>query len=171
MITSFRESVEALKETWLADSAILKIMSNSIDNQLNGSRSIPKTNLNNPSNKAERALLQEDSNNNVQTPTVIKRRGGGVPLAGTRRLESKKHLEKVHLGIVRKERRLLSIILLFLSPNKIFFSANIHKDPKLVEKAFNVDFPDSQKRHLKRLKRSSKSLLKALLSLFFFKKS
>ena len=152
-------------------------MSNSVDNQLNGSRSIPKTNLNNPSNKAERALLQEDSNNNVQTPTVIKRRGGGggggggVPLAWTRRLESKKHLEKVHLGIVRKERRLLSIILLFLSPNKIFFSANIHKDSKLVEKAFNVDFPDSQKRHLKRLKRSSKSLLKALLSLFFFKKS
>ena len=147
-------------------------MSNSVDNQLNGSRSIPKTNLNNRSNKAERALLQEDSNNNVQTPTVIKRRGGGGgPLAWTRRLESKKHLEKVHLGIVRKERRLLSIILLFLSPNKIFFSANIHKDSKLVEKAFNVDFPDSQKRHLKRLKRSSKSLLKALLSLFFFKKS
>lgn len=139
-------------------------MSNSIDNQLNGSRSIPKTNLNNPSNKAERALLQEDSNNNVQTPTVIKRRrGGGVPLAWTRRLESKKHL-----GTVRKERRLLSIILLFLSPNKIFFSANMHKDSKLVEKAFNVDFPDSQKRHLKKLKRSSKSLLKALLSLFFF---
>lgn len=53
-------------------------MSNSIDNQLNGSRSIPKTNLNNPSNKAERALLQEDSNNNVQTPTVIKRRGEGT---------------------------------------------------------------------------------------------
>lgn len=53
-------------------------MSNSIDNQLNGSRSIPKTNLNNRSNKAERALLQEDSNNNVQTPTVIKRRGGGT---------------------------------------------------------------------------------------------
>ena len=52
-------------------------MSNSVDNQLNGSRSIPKTNLNNRSNKAERALLQEDSNNNVQTPTGIKRRGGG----------------------------------------------------------------------------------------------
>ena len=65
-------------------------MSNSIDNQLNGSRSIPKTNLNNPSNKAERALLQEDSNNNVQTPTVIKRRGGG----GTFSLDKKIRIQK-----------------------------------------------------------------------------
>ena len=66
-------------------------MSNSVDNQLNGSRSIPKTNLNNPSNKAERALLQEDSNNNVQTLTVIKRRGGG---GGTFSLDKKIRIQK-----------------------------------------------------------------------------
>ena len=67
-MASFRESVEALKEAGLVSSCV--------DNQLNGSISISKTNLNNSSNKCGRALPQEDINSNAETLTVCKKKAG-----------------------------------------------------------------------------------------------
>lgn len=76
MMASFRDSVEALKETGLSSSEIIETVCDRAGSQLNGSISIPKTNLNNPSNKNGRALLQENSNSNVETPTFRKRKAG-----------------------------------------------------------------------------------------------
>ena len=75
MMPSFRESIEALKEAGLSDSEILDIMSDSVSQQMNGFRSIPKTISNNSYNKSGHEIPKEDRNSNAEVFAVRKRKG------------------------------------------------------------------------------------------------
>ena len=67
-MASLWESLEALKEVELADSEILEIMSDSVDEQTNGSLFIPKTLSHR--NKFAHELPTEVDNINAETPSV-----------------------------------------------------------------------------------------------------
>ena len=130
-MASFRESVRSLKEAGLADSEILKIISDSVDGQLNGSLSIPKPMSNISLNVSGHELPKEDIKINVETPSasawarltwsVLGKRGGSF-------------------------RSLLQSTGFSLSPIIFCFSANMDEDFELAEKALNGEFPDLPKR-------------------------
>ena len=76
MMASFRESIEALKEAGLANSEILEIMSDSVNEQMNRSLSNPKTKSNNSLNKSGHEIPKEDRNINAWTFTNRNRKAG-----------------------------------------------------------------------------------------------
>ena len=127
MMTSFRESVETLKEAGLPSSEILEIMSDSVDSQLSGSISIAKTNLNNSSNKSGLALLQQDNNSNTKILTVPKKKSGGFSSEkyvriqkATRQASLGMHWESMKILFDSSFYRTYSLLSLWARTNSVF---------------------------------------------------
>ena len=138
-MTSFRESIDALKEAGLVDSEILEIISDSVDGQTNSKKSLN-------SNKSVHEIPKIDKNINAETPSVRKRKAG--VFSAEKKLKSFRQgsagltWEREEIPLEHSFNRTLSPFT--VSPNRFCFSANMDEASNLTERALNGEFPKLQ---------------------------